>query len=359
MDRIQRESKAAAGVLYPAAAGLREIQAALRGEEALVSYELLPEGSVALLVTSKEARLVALPPPSAIETAAASLSSKVLNGDPTEAAAEALRKLVLDPLAPGPGTRRLLVSPDGVLSYVPFALLAGAREVVFVPSGTTYLSLRGEAAKRGEGVLALGDPDYGAKPDPSSLALLRSGRSPVPLPATRDEALAVGTVVLLGKEAGERRLREALGGRPRWRALHLACHGFVDTARPMLTSLALTPGEGEDGFLTVLDVLRLQVPADLVVLSACETGRGEVVRGEGILGLTRAFMVAGSPRVLVSLWKVDDQATRALMTRFYAAWKTGKPATAALAEAQASLRSQAEWAHPRFWAGWILWGLPD
>ena len=79
----------------------------------------------------------------------------------------------------------------------------------------------------------------------------------------------------------------------------------------MFISLALTPADEDDGFLTALEVFRMKCPADLVVLSACETGKGKIVGGEGIVGLTRAFMYAGSPRVICSLWKVDDEATRA------------------------------------------------
>lgn len=108
----------------------------------------------------------------------------------------------------------------------------------------------------------------------------------------------------------------------------------------------------------------MQIPADLAVLSACETGTGKLVGGEGIVGLTRAFMYAGTPRVLCSLWKVDDEATAALMRAFYAAWtpKDGSPGVTpaeALRQAQALIRAQAKWAHPYYWAAWVLWGLPE
>ena len=101
----------------------------------------------------------------------------------------------------------------------------------------------------------------------------------------------------------------------------------------------------------------------LVVLSACETGRGRVVKGEGIVGLTRAFMMAGAPRVLCSLWKVDDEATKALMVKFYELWNQeegkGLPAATALKQAQEFVRSHERWKHPFYWAAWVLWGLPD
>jgi CHAT domain-containing protein len=141
--------------------------------------------------------------------------------------------------------------------------------------------------------------------------------------------------------------------------VHIACHGFVDAEEPLLSRLALTPGPGDDGFVTLLDDFRMKVPADIVVLSACVTGRGSVLEGEGMVGLMWSFHFAGSPRVLASLWDVDDEATKELMVRFYGAWKEGKGAAAALREAQASVRCLERWRHPRYWAAWVLWGLPE
>ena len=131
----------------------------------------------------------------------------------------------------------------------------------------------------------------------------------------------------------------------------------------MLSALALTADEENDGFLTAHEIFRMSIPADLVVLSACETGKGRIYRTEGIVGLTRAFMFAGAPRVVCSLWKVDDEATQALMVRFYELWNPkdgseGLSAAAALGQAQAHVRSQERWAHPYYWAAWVLWGLP-
>jgi CHAT domain-containing protein len=133
----------------------------------------------------------------------------------------------------------------------------------------------------------------------------------------------------------------------------------VDEERPMLSALALTPDAEDDGLLTTAEVFRVPVPADLVVLSACDTARGKVYRGEGMVGFTRAFFFAGTPRVIVSLWRVDDEATRALMTRFYARWKAGASTAAALREAQELVRSTPRWKHPHYWAAWVLWGLAD
>ena len=173
-------------------------------------------------------------------------------------------------------------------------------------------------------------------------------------------------MTLLGAEATEAGLGKTLKARERWRAVHFACHGLVDPERPTLSSLALSASGQDDGFLTALEVLRTEIPADLVVLSACETATGKIVKGEGIVGLTRAFMYAGAPRVICSLWKVDDEATKTLMVKFYELWNPkdgeGLGAAVALKQAQAFVRDHPkhpEWKHPYYWAAWVLWGLPQ
>lgn len=368
---IQHDAKGAAGVFYPVPAPIEELERLLGADEVLVLYATAtataPNEAYALVVTKTAGRLVALGPASAIEAACEALVADDPATDPAAAVAT-LRGLTVDPLKLPPGTRRVLVSPDGLLSFVPHALVfgtdAGSPVVSCVPSGTAYASLREGASVRGKKVLALGDPAYATGSDVPNdtgpIATLRGGVRLARLPATRDEAKAVGDVVLLGPDATVEKLRAALGSEPRWRAVHLACHGLVRTDKGMLSSLALSPSAIDDGFLTAADVFDgLRVPTDLVVLSACQTSRGSLVRAEGVCGLTRAFVFAGSPRVISSLWKVDDDATRALMTKFYEVWKAGSPTATALRDAQAFVRAQERWKHPAYWAGWVLWGLPD
>jgi CHAT domain-containing protein len=131
----------------------------------------------------------------------------------------------------------------------------------------------------------------------------------------------------------------------------------MDLRQPLRSALARAPVAGAHGLLTAAEVYRLPVRSDLVVLSGCETARAHVVEGEGPLGLARAFFVAGTPRVIVALWKVDDAATSALMQAFHARYKAGAPAATALREAQATVRAEAKWAAPRYWAAWQLHGV--
>ncbi len=388
VGRIQEQAKAFADVAYPKPDAAAAIRARLHDGEVLLLPTLLDDamgGATALVLTSKGSRTVRLGRSADIEAAIRALEVERKDSDVATRIAR-LRSLLVDPLRLDGAVTRLLVSPAGSLSYVPFGLLAPERDVAYVPSGTTLGVLSAHGDARGDGVLALGDPDYDAQRSPPSAPIDGVPRNAGPgrLPATAAEARAVGTTTLLGRDATEAGLRAALSTRKRWRAVHLACHGSIDRERPELSWLALSPTADDEGHLTVNEVLGLTIEADLVVLSACATGTGRIYRGEGIVGLTRAFMYAGAPRVLCSLWKVDDDATRALMERFYASWdpKDGsKPmgAAAALRAAQEHVRSHEievpdeeatrreghpvtrrarPWAHPYYWAAWVLWGLP-
>ena len=365
-SRIQRALKQQAGLFYPRPKTIYDIRDALGNDQALVLYGFFLDDAngldeaLALVLRPDGERVVSLGKVSDIAAACEALDATDPSVDQT-VALDAMRKLLVDPLQLGEGVKQVLVCPQGPLCYVPFGALF-AQTIALTPSGTTHLLLLGEEREPGKGILALGAPDYGGVSKGAQATYYR-GRTLSPLPATRKEVETIGTKRLLGAAASEAGLREALPMSKRWRAVHFACHGLVDIDRPMLSSLALSNvGEG-DGFLTALEVLRMKIPADLAVLSACETATGKIVQGEGIVGLTRAFMFAGTPRVICSLWNVDDEATQALMIKFYELWnpKEGKGlgAAAALQQAQAFIRGQDRWKHPYYWAAWVLWGLPD
>jgi CHAT domain-containing protein/tetratricopeptide (TPR) repeat protein len=147
----------------------------------------------------------------------------------------------------------------------------------------------------------------------------------------------------------------------RYRYLHFATHGYLDSEHPELSAIVLSlvdrNGHAEPGFLRANDIYNLKLPADLVVLSACETGLGKEIRGEGIVGLTRGFMYAGSPRVIVSLWSVNDRATEELMAAFYQKLLKEKlsPA-AALRQAQVTMLREKQWTAPYYWAAFVEQG---
>lgn len=146
-----------------------------------------------------------------------------------------------------------------------------------------------------------------------------------------------------------------------YRVLHFATHGLLNSEHPELSGIVFSlvdkEGNPQDGFLRLHEVYNLQFNADLIVLSACETGLGKEIKGEGLIGLTRGFMHAGAPRVVASLWNVDDLATAELMKLFYQRMlKDGLSPAAALRAAQFEMSKQKRWASPYFWAGFMLQG---
>ncbi|MBY0232976.1 MAG: CHAT domain-containing protein, partial [Gemmataceae bacterium] len=320
-----------------------------------------------------------------IERAVSEWRSLLVARKPDGKAGQSLRKLVLAPVEKWlEGAKTLLVSPDGALGTVPFAALPGKKEggflieemavaVVPVPGALPGLLRKPDAKDRLEpSLLVVGDlryePEEGALAPPAGAddrSGPRTGREKfAPLPATRAEALAVrasfdklfkgGKATALAEgEATKKAVREAL---PKARYAHFATHGWFSPEtkggwHPLLLSgLVLSdanrlpkPGE-EDGILTALEVSEMDLTRlELAVLSACETGLGKVADGEGLLGLQRAFAVAGARSVVSSLWKVDDRAAQHLMADFYAAaWnpKTRLDRAEALRMAQLALMKE-------------------
>jgi CHAT domain-containing protein len=147
-----------------------------------------------------------------------------------------------------------------------------------------------------------------------------------------------------------------------YKIVHFATHGVLDSAHPELSGIMLSMvnrhGQPQDGFLRLHEIYNLKLPADLVVLSACQTGLGKEIRGEGLVGLTRGFMYAGAKRVVASLWKIDDRATAELMKRFYNAMlgNAALPPSKALRHAEIEMWKTANWNHPYYWAAFVLQG---
>jgi CHAT domain-containing protein/tetratricopeptide (TPR) repeat protein len=366
VDAIQREARRAADLVWPGAARVHEIQASLGSDGAFVLYALRPhEKALALVIAKDGARIVDLEASADIEQACDVVRKREGQPDENTAAIEKLAALVVAPLALSESVRTVIVSPDGALAMAPFpamVLLAGGaqRIVAMDPSGATYRLLSDARVKGGGKMLAVGDPTYAADQALPGTSPTRPGPRVSRLPQTEAEVKAIvheGDVPLLHEEANEETLWKSLAKEPRWRAVHFACHGLIDAEHPSLCALALAPHGAEDGFLRVPEVLQRSIPADLVVLSACESGVGKLERGMGIVGFVRAFFVAGCPRVVASLWKVDDEPTKEFMVLFYEALGRGLPTAAALREAQVGLRKTRP--DPRDWAAWVLWGLEN
>lgn len=338
-ERMRAEQAAAAQVIDPAIDTLAETQARLAADEALVLYAEGARTLWAIVADRKTARIVEIGPPANVT---GTLERVVLEapGSDWKADVATLRSALVEPLKLPAKARRVSVVPTGVLAFVPYAAVLVDREVTLLPSATTA-RLLGAHERRGRGTLAVGDPESA------------DGRR---LPGSAVEAKAIGDEVLVGRAASEAGIEAALAKRPRWRAVHIACHGLIDPLHPLRSALSLTPAGDDDGLWTVSELLRTRVPTDLAVLGSCSTGRGKSFSREGVLGFVHAFFVAGARQVVVSLWDVDDKATSALLRRFHEEWKDGVAPATALQRAQAWLRTQPAWAHPAYWAAWQIWG---
>ena len=283
---------------------------------------------------------------------------------------------------------RLLISPDGPLHLLAFnglmmwsrasgpttTYLVEDKPIHTVISGTVYAELRrsrrSPANIRTLELVAFGDPvyqEYERSDDAELRSSIRRGYKFQPLPGTREEVLTIAqlwpgqSVSYLGGDATAERA-EAIGRGVRY--IHFACHAFVDEQFPLNSALALaispTRTDGHaNGFLQAWKILeRMRIDADLVTLSACETGLGREVGGEGLLGLARAFQYAGARSVLASLWPVSDEATTKLMAAFYRSLKSGCSKDEALRAAQIELLRDpsGRFREPFFWAGFELVG---
>ena len=324
------------------------------GEDGALLVAAESDGSVRVLVATRDAaRLVDLGPVEAVDAAIAA-SADAASGEGDGGAACTALAGALAPLALPPTVRRVTIVPDARFARAPLACAWPERALTWWPS-MTVARLCAAPAERGDGVLAVGDPDFGP--------VSRGGL--VRLPATRDEAVAVGDVTLLGEEATEARLWAALAPGRRWRAVHLATHAFSSGEDARTFSVALAPDErhGDDGLVSALDATRHGVCADLVVVAGDRSARTSDVAGDGPSGFVTELLRAGASGVVGSLGAADDEATRVLLTRFHTLWnprdEDGLPAAEALRRAQAHVRGQEGWSHPRYWAGWVLWGDPD
>ncbi|HLE21470.1 MAG TPA: CHAT domain-containing tetratricopeptide repeat protein, partial [Vicinamibacteria bacterium] len=316
---------------------------------------------------------------------------------------------LLGPVVGELGTKRLVIVGDGALHHFPFSALpipapAGdsdalpliaEHEIVRLPSASTLVALKARDLARPKPpktVAILADPVFDRQDprvetkDPgapvakalpvssSAWALTRAledvglgeGESVPRLLASQQEAKGILSMVppeeslaALGFDAS--RALATSGELTQYQVIHFATHGILNTKQPELSGIILSmvdeQGNPQDGFLRLHDIETLHLPANLVVLSACSSGLGKEVKGEGMIGLVRGFMSAGADRVLASYWNVDDEATAELMKRFYGNLFTRSLApAAALREAQRSMWQEKRWRSPFYWAAFELQG---
>lgn len=345
-------------------APIGHVQSLLEEGEALVMYTLAGSRAGALVLTAKARRIVRLGKTVDVHNLLEASRDGRSTASDWLAALPDLRTKAVTPLGLSKRTKRVLLVPDGLLASVPSALLMPGIEVAFVPSATQFARLEASKTMAGKGILAFGDPEFARHVNGRALSIYAGRSSLLRLEGSGREV----THVARGKDAHKRtraqasetEFRELATSRERWAALLLATHGFPHLEDPGRSALVLTPSSKDDGFLTVAELMSMRVAADVVFLSACDSGRGVAARNEGLLGLPHAFLYGGSRSVIASLWKVEDEATEHLVKAFFDAQKRGLGAAEALSKAQEAVRTaRAEWQQPDDWAAWVIWGLPD
>lgn len=281
--------------------------------------------------------------------------------------------------------KKIIIIPDGLLFYLPFESLVLENtstnsysfviekyDVSYSPSLSFLYALDQKllGRKTGDSFLIIGNPDYNSfrmRSDNQYFNafmnnLERHGFYLDPLPYTKKEALMIKNVirskkamVCLNHEASEDNLKKM--DLKKYSIIHFACHGFIDEEAPTRSALVLSNKQGskQDGFLQVGEIYDLELDADLVVLSACLTGRGQIARGEGILGLTRTFFYSGARSVISTLWSINDISTANFMKHFYLFLSKGMTKSEALRSAKLKM-IYSQYSHPFYWAAFILNG---
>jgi CHAT domain-containing protein len=389
---------------------LSEIQTKVLDEDTvLLEYALGPEKSFVWAVTPTSMDVFELPPRAEIESAAkrvydlltarnqkppketlAARGNRIRQADKVyfTAAAEASRML-LGPVAPKLGNKRLLMVGEGVLQYLPFAALPepgpgeskaappliANHEIMTVPSASVMAVLREETAGRAPAKKALAivaDPVFSADdaripPQKDKAAVIAATRDDfVRLRFSRYEADEIArlsppgaTLKALDFDASRDTVLDA--DFAHYRIVHFATHSLLNDERPQLSGVVLSlfdrSGRPQNGFLRLYDIYNLRLGSELVVLSACQTALGGEIRGEGLIGLTRGFLYAGAPRVVATLWAVDDRTTAELMRRFYEGVLGRRERVAtALRAAQVAFWRTKGWDAPYYWAAFTLQG---
>jgi CHAT domain-containing protein len=367
---------------------LKEIQGSLRSDEVVLEYVLSEPNSYCVWLSKERSGLQILP---VGRRRIEDLTQEYLNGIRAKrddlVLAKQLYDFLLGSLPPEAGAERLIVVPDGILNLLPFdtlrdsegALLLNRRTVSYAPASTVLTVLRNTKNARNPPrvFLGVGDVPYKDqggvsnkidKPTAVKQRLLRGfsdalGTPLHDLPQTREEIIEVSKivggdgVVLLGSNATETAFKSELLSD--FKIVHIAAHGFSDTQFPERSGLVLgvDSNSHDDGLLQVREIIRLHFNADLVTLSACNTGVGKLQGEEGITNLVEAFLVSGAKAVVASLWSADDIYTSALMERFYTHIAEGQDKAAALRHAKIDLLAKyGRQVPPYYWGAFILVG---
>lgn len=395
ISRIRVEVPELANLVSASPCGVDQVQKNLDGKTALIEYFLGENESFMFFITRNEFGMYGLPSRSKIEKSIKAYL-KILSGAPKGEfkGTLAARRIYRELLFPAEGNipesvENLIIVPDGILYSLPFETLIPNNQdrsskddylvanykISYVPSSSALLFLSENKVKHEspKSLMAFGNPSYmlkdssNGKKSKTHVEILRElyldqGFDFSPLPYTEREILEISSYfpddrkdIYLKDEAREEIFKEA--PLQDYQIIHFACHGFLAEEFPFRSALvlALDDDPQEDGFLQVRELYNLRLKADLVVLSACQTGKGKLERGEGILGLPRIFFYAGAKSVILTLWRINDESTATFMNSLYCYLSKGNDKAQALRLAKLEMINS-KFSHPFYWAAFVLNG---
>ena len=349
-QQLRQADPELASLVSVTAIPIEELQQHLMPEELVLQYYVFGAKLYGVTVSSSDVRVTEIASPG-LEGDVRRFRALIEQGsDRVLVEARGLYDRLIRPMEAQIKGKSLLVVPHGVLHYLPFAALHDGSHYLldshalrYLPSASVLKFLKPPRTPGLAAVLVMGNPDL--------------GEARLDLPHAEIEARGIagmgsGNTLLLGKDATEEAFKRLAPG---FRYIHIASHGEFNASDALQSRLMLVKSGTDDGSLSVGELYGVRLDADLVTLSACETGLGKVLNGDDVLGLTRGFLYAGTSNVAASHWPVDDLATAELMKRFYQNLLKGVPKRDALRQAQIETRRQ--FPHPFYWAAFFLTGL--
>lgn len=366
-----------------AAIGVEDVQQKLNEHEVLIEYVLLDSILYVLTIDKQDIQGTLVQH----STSIAKMVKDFVSGIRKKKFENFMRKghtlyqLIIEPLLSKIENKDLIIIPDAELNYLPFealpinkvdpniseeqqykqvVYLVEQYPVVYNYSSTLYTRKYNVKPSTLLKQISTWAPDFNTMDQGILDKKLGDGIRLEPLPGAKKEAQDIGDLfenskVWLGNDATEANLKEMVN---QYHVLHIATHGMLNDKEPMYSSLVLKDKDTEDGLLHTYELYNMQIAADMVVLSACNSGVGKLQKGEGVISIARGFVQAGVPNIVMTIWPVSDQATQQLMTSFYKNLKKGKPKHKALQEAKIEFLEKAKGnaTQPYYWSGFLLAG---
>ncbi|WP_019616509.1 CHAT domain-containing protein [Psychromonas ossibalaenae] len=349
-QQLQTTQPELASLVTVSAPEVTELQQRLAGDETLIEFYGSGTQLFAFLLSQSGIKAAVLNGEDLIDSVSTLREDlQKIDSNSYQHSASLLYQRLFKPLQDDLHTKKLIIVPHGPLHYLPFNTLYNGSDflidqydISILPSASV-MAFIDKKVTAPQPLLILGNPELG---DPK-----------LALPGAEQEAKTIasqqrGVSLLLGSDATETQVKQngAL-----FKTLHFASHGIFDPEQPLSSGLLLAKDQSNDGMLTVRELYELNLNADLVTLSACETGLGKIANGDDVVGFTRGFLYAGTNSIISSLWKVDDQATSQLMQHFYANLAVSSDKRLALKKAQLAVKANYN-RHPYYWAAFQLTG---